>query len=413
MADGDNKTKSLDQLHEETSKALDALKTQLQTDGAKLLERTAKQDTDTAELKKSVDKVLTEKAELSDRLAEIEKKITRKAGPGELEDADMDAGQLFAKAIESDPALKERLANPHQGAPQINVAFNRKALTNSGVTGAALTYPGMALPLLRPLVRRLTIRDLLAQGRTSMPVIFYPRETGFTNAAAIVSEGSLKPESDFTFDMVTANVVTIANTQRVSLQMLADIPALQSYINGRMTYGLKLIEEGELLTGSGTGGHLNGIYTQATAYNTALDAGVNAATETDIDKIRLAMLQVELAFAEVTGIVLHPTQWAGIELLKDSQGRYIWANPTAQNGATLWGRSVVATQAMTSGKFLVGDFAMHAQIFDREDANVAISFEDRDNFVRNMATIRVEERLALAVYRPAAFVKGTLESASH
>ena len=67
---------------------------------------------------------------------------------------------------------------------------------------------------------------------------------------------------------------------------------------------------------------------------------------------------------------------------------------------------------MTQGRFLVGDFAAHAQILDRQDANVAISFENKDNFERNMATIRIEERLALAVYRPEAFVKGVLESAS-
>jgi HK97 family phage major capsid protein len=141
-------------------------------------------------------------------------------------------------------------------------------------------------------------------------------------------------------------------------------------------------------------------------------AELDATKETDIDKLRLAMLQVELAYAQTTGIVLNPISWANIELLKDTQNRYLFANPQNTTTGRLWGRDVVSTQAMTVGRFLVGDFAMHAQVFDRQDANVAISFENKDNFERNMATIRVEERLALAIYRPEAFVKGTLESAS-
>ena len=61
---------------------------------------------------------------------------------------------------------------------------------------------------------------------------------------------------------------------------------------------------------------------------------------------------------------------------------------------------------MTIDKFLVGAFKLGAQIFDREDANVEISTEDSDNFRKNLVTIRAEERLALAVYRPESFIKG-------
>ncbi len=63
---------------------------------------------------------------------------------------------------------------------------------------------------------------------------------------------------------------------------------------------------------------------------------------------------------------------------------------------------------MMQGKFLIGAFRDAAQIFDRMDAEVLVSSEDRDNFVRNMLTIRAEERLAFIVKRPQAFVYGTL-----
>lgn len=366
------------------------------------------------ELKAKADEALTKQGELGQRMTELEQALAKglKNLGGDAENEDT-LENVLRKAYETDD-LKAFVSNPSVfRGKSINIPMSRKALTNTGVTGTALNYPGdqvLAQPL-PPLLRRLTVRDLLAPGRTSKAVIFYPRETGFTNNAAVVSEGSLKPKSDITFDLVTQPVRTIAHLQDISLQMLDDVDFIQSYIENRMRYGLKLVEEAELLNGSGTGQHLNGIYTQATAYSQPLGSVVQA--EQDIDKLRLAILQVELAEAQVTGIVLHPTNWANIELLKDTQNRYIIANPQNTTTGRIWGRDVVSTQAMSSGHFLVGDFAMHAQIFDRQDANVAISYDNKDNFERNMATLRVEERLALAVYRPEAFVKGLLESASH
>ena len=77
------------------------------------------------------------------------------------------------------------------------------------------------------------------------------------------------------------------------------------------------------------------------------------------------LLQAELAEYPATGIVLHPTDWANIEVQKDTTGQYLWANPTTTNGARLWGRDVVATQAIAADKVLTNAFHMAAQNFDQ------------------------------------------------
>lgn len=347
-------------------------------------------------------------SEIKQRMTDLEQSVAKSLkdfGGNEREDG-------VKAALESSAEEVKEWMSTRNMKSQVNIPIERKALVNSGVTGAALNYPGdqvLAQPL-QPLQRRLTVRDLIAPGRTNKSVIFYQRETGFTNNAAPVSEGSLKPKSELTFELVTETVKTIAHLQDISLQMLDDVEFIYSYIQGRMMYGLKLVEENQLLNGSGTGQNLSGLYTEATNY--AQPAGAEVQNEQDLDKLRLALLQVELADAWATGIVLHPTNWANIELLKDGEQRYLFTNPTTTTTGRIWGRDVVSTKAMTQGRFLVGDFAMHSQIFDRQDANIAISYENKDNFERNMATIRVEERLALAIYRPEAFVKGVLESAS-
>ncbi len=274
--------------------------------------------------------------------------------------------------------------------------------SSTGGAGAAIA-PDRLPGILMPALRRLTIRDLLLPGRTSSNLIQYVKETGYQNMAAAIAEGALKPQSDLTFDLAEVSVKTIAHWVRATIQILADVPALQSYIDQRLTYGLKYVEETELLSGDGTGNHILGLIPQATPFDTTK----TKVGDTKIDTIRRAILQVRIALYSASGIVLNPTDWADIELTKDDQGRYIWVNVTTGGVPQLWRLPVIDSDAIPAGKFMVGAFNIAAQIFDREDANVQVSTEDQDNFVKNLVTIRAEERLALVVYRPEAIVYGT------
>lgn len=105
--------------------------------------------------------------------------------------------------------------------------------------------------------------------------------------------------------------------------------------------------------------------------------------------------------------MLNPIDWAAIETLKDTTGRYIIGNPQGSINKMLWNTPVVDTQAQTLDNFLVGAFNAAAQIFDRMSIEVLLSTENDKDFENNMITLRAEERLALAVYRPEAFIAGT------
>jgi HK97 family phage major capsid protein len=283
--------------------------------------------------------------------------------------------------------------------------------TDANGSAGDLIVPDRIPGVIAPGQRRLTVRDLLTPGRTASNAVQYVKETGFTNAAATVSEtaGATKPQTDIKFDVVTSSVTTIAHWVLATRQILDDVPMLQSYIDGRLTYGLALVEENQLLNGGGTGTDLNGIYTQATAFTPPITI---PAPVTKIDVLRLAMLQTALSELMSTGLVLHPADWASIELLKDTTGQFIIGNPQGNLSPTLWGQPVVSTQSMATGKFLTGAFQLGAQIFDRMDAVVEISTEDDQNFRKNLVTVLAEERLALAVYRPEAFVKGDFSAAA-
>ena len=249
----------------------------------------------------------------------------------------------------------------------------------------------------------MTVRDLITPGRMDGNTLEYVKETGFTNNAAPVAETVKKAESTMKFDLVSTTAKVIAHFVKASRQILSDASQLQSYIDGRLRYGLAFKEEQQLLNGDGTGQNLLGIIPQATAFSAPFDP---AGTETNIDNIRLAMLQAFLAEYPATGHVMNPIDWARIELLKDTTGRYIIGNPQGSIGATLWNLPVVETQAIAVDKFLTGAFKLGAQVFDRWQARVEVATENEDDFVKNMVTILAEERLALAVYRPEAFIYG-------
>jgi HK97 family phage major capsid protein len=184
-----------------------------------------------------------------------------------------------------------------------------------------------------------------------------------------------------------------------------DIPQLQSIIDGEMRWMLDAAEEAELLAGDGTGQHLLGLIPQATEFVAAF----TPAMASRVDYIRLGMLQVAQEDYAADAVVLHPNDWARVELSKEAtSGAYLFSNPTSGVlGPRLWGLPVVDTRAVDEGDFLVGAFRVAGQIFDRMGTEVLISSEDRDNFIKNMLTVRAEKRLGLVVRRPQALVYGT------
>ena len=355
-----------------------------------------------AEMKDTVDKMAVEFNALKD----AEK--TLKAAVGELEQHVAQMPLATAKKVVesvgqqviSAEALKTFAASI-DGGKRVSIPV-KAALTSADVPD------GIVEPQRLPGIdtapkQRLFIRDLIAPGRTSSPAIFWVQQTGFTNKAAVVPENTAKPYSDIQFAPKITGVSTIAHMFKASKQIMDDFAQLQSTIDAEMRYGLKYAEEQEILFGDGTGVHLHGIVPQASVYSAAFEV----AQQNGIDDLRLAMLQAQLARFPASGHVLHFIDWAKIELTKDTLGRYILANPSALTGPTLWGLPVVATEAAAfQGKFLTGAFNAGAQIFDREDANVVISTENADDFEKNMISIRCEERLALAVKRPEAFIYG-------
>lgn len=245
-----------------------------------------------------------------------------------------------------------------------------------------------------------TVADLMLQGTTTAQKVTYFEETTFTNNADVVAEGEAKPEVVLDFTLREDNVRKIAAWVPVTDEMMDDVPGFEAYLRGRLPFMVKRKEEQQLLTGSGVGQNILGVYNR-TGVQTVTGYGMST-----IDSILAAITEVQTdAFAEPTAMVIHPRDWFNVRTSKDSMGNYLLGPATLDpNAVRPWGLAIRVTTAATENTALVGDFNQ-AQVFRRSGITVDISTEHSDYFIYNKLAVRAEERLALAVYRPSAFCK--------
>src|SRR5690606_37628672 len=130
-------------------------------------------------------------------------------------------------------------------------------------------------------------------------------------------------------------------------------------------------------------------------------------SDTLIDLIRRMRTDVVLAGLTPTAVAVHPLDWEQIELEKGTDNRYVWAGGRTELGPQIWSLPVVESQWLddpTTGerRMIVADWLRGAAIYDRHDVRLAARYVN-DGFARRRGTCRAEERLALALKRPAAF----------
>lgn len=299
------------------------------------------------------------------------------------------------------------------------VEIEKKDITSGASSAGALVRPDRDSRVFQNPNRQLRIRDLIPTVPTSSNAVEVMRENVFTNnAAPQAGELAAKAKSEITYELLTYPVRTIAHYVHASRQVLSDAPMLQSLINNRLTYGLDLESDDQLLLGDGTGQNLTGILVDSGVSDIGEIASGTTAAELPaamIDHIRAAVTQCQVnEYYNINGLVMNPVDFATLETAKATDGHYILVPFAATNSqtTTIWRVPVVITNAIPVGQFILGDWQMGAVIYDRESVSVAVSEQHSDNFTKNAVTIRGEERFTLAIPLPKAFAKGSFAVAA-
>jgi len=333
----------------------------------------------------------------SERIENLEKKQGRieSSAPVEFKSA----GEIFVESAQYKSAQ-------NTGSTKVD-AVEVKDITSAAGSAGVVALSQRRMGIIRdPADRTVHLRDFMnVQTTNSGSIDYYVDQGGFDNQAGPQNgELAVKNQSGLVLEEKTAAVKTIAHYVIASRQVLEDAAMLRGYIDGRLSYGLKLEEDKQILYGDGTGGTLTGIFNTAGVQ----DVGTRAPTDDFITHIRKAITLAKLSEYPVTAIMVNPVDWETIELTKNDNGDYIYMWYLNATGIPqLFKIPLIETTAIDAGDFLLGNFDMAVTLWDRQMSNIRISDSHADLFIKNAQVILGEERVALTVDRPKALVKGS------
>jgi HK97 family phage major capsid protein len=191
-----------------------------------------------------------------------------------------------------------------------------------------------------------------------------------------------------------------------------------------MFFGLEQALEAEIITGSGTGEHIEGMANTAGIQTVPLITGGPSTAIDLVRTLRRALTRLEGYGLTGTGWVMNPADWEKVETLATTGGELLMASagqqvPVDQAARRLWGIPVVSTPSCPAGVAYLADFLGSTKLYVREEANLSWSENTWDpdalgeglgasDFARNLVRFRAEGRFGFAVTRPTGVVKVAL-----
>lgn len=381
------------ELLEPVFKKLDAIEASLTQQEAKAEEERKLNGEASTDTKTAIENLGTKQRELADQLLEIQQKQT---ATNDTEQKEESWGEQFIKSTGY-----EAFSAGNQQKARFEV---KNTLVGSDTNVAPARQGGIVGGAFQPL----TLEAFLPSTPTTSNAIEFTRENAFTNNAAETAEGAEKPESALTWTLVNMPVSTVAHWIKISKQLAADAPALSAYVDTRMSYGVNVKVENQLIVGNGTAPNISGVADgNFTAHG--LLSGDLGSTLPKLVLIRKLMATAWTNGYPADAIVLNPADWAQIEieLLTTAAGQTLLSY-SDMGQPRLWGLPVIQSIGVVADTVYVGAFGQAYMIHDREGVVIEMSDSDDDNFTKNLITIRAERRLALATERPAAVLGGDL-----
>ena len=259
-----------------------------------------------------------------------------------------------------------------------------KALAPSVATVVAQEMKPDPVALGQPALSLLDVIPTMAHGSTEFA---YLRQTVRTNNAAVVAEGAVKPTSVYTVTKVANSLVVVAHlSEGIPRFWLIDQVSLETFVTNELEYGLRLAVEAKLLADVNA---TSGIQTQA--YATSV-----------LTVLRKSITKLETAGYTPSSLVVHPTDWEGVELALSSMNAVEHLSlPYDPASRRLFGVPVVVSIVQALG--VAHGLASGAVALDTDTSGVQIAWSETsnaDDWSKNLIRARCEGRYATSVFSP-------------
>jgi HK97 family phage major capsid protein len=298
-------------------------------------------------------------------------------------------------------AISEQALKSLHAAASSRQSFSTKAFsTVDGLLPAQLDPNVLAQVHESRLLDRLPTQAITAP---SYEILVHSSTTG---APAPTAEGALKPDVVLNVTPQILTAVKLAATFGISYETLQDFTNFVSYAQTEMLREIQDVENLQLLNGSGTAGNMTGfLHTSGILTHDATADATAPSTVIDGIEKSITALRVGAALATADLLVLHPSTWSAIRRLKDSTGRYLFisadSDPTRAEADSIFNVPVLTTTQIAAGAGVLLDTTKFGRVLVREGISIHTG-TSTDDFSRNITRFAIEERLVLAVERPAA-----------
>lgn len=215
----------------------------------------------------------------------------------------------------------------------------------------------------------------------------------FTNAAADVAEGAVKPESTLTWTPATVTLGTVAHWIPVTNQALSHESLVRDEIDTNLVNGVRMRLAAKVAAAVAAAA---GVQTQA--YDTSLTVTIRKA-------ITKAQNAAETLGTGEISILLNSTDAETLDLEQIANAAYA-PGQTPQQAQGVWRTPIVVTSGIPSGFAYVGDLKQ-VKLYTAGGVNVTTGWQDQQ-FIENKLTILAETEAAASVRLAGALVKTDL-----
>ena len=244
--------------------------------------------------------------------------------------------------------------------------------------------------------QKINFRDLISTVQSPTGLYVTYRETGGEGALAVQTEGAVKGQIDY--DLTEVKVVSdyIAGFARFSKQMMTQLPFLQSSLQRMLLRDFYKKENAQFFS------VVSGAATGSTTTSATVDA------EQLVDWIAN---QLNANFNS-SFVLVNYSQWARLLKTKPSDYSVPGGVIIDPNGnIRICGVPVIGASWVTDDKALIID-SDYLERVETESLRVEFSYEDSDNFQRNLVTARVECFEDINVMRTDALIYADFGNAS-